>query len=30
LIERMAQVGVLPENDTVRLLYARQYLGLAH
>lgn len=30
LIERMAQAGVLPENDTIRLLYARQYLGLAN
>jgi hypothetical protein len=30
LIERMAQAGVLPENDSVRLLYARQYLGLAN
>jgi hypothetical protein len=30
LIERMAQAGVLPESDTIRLLYARQYLGLAN
>jgi hypothetical protein len=30
LIERMAQAGVLPVNDSIRLLYARQYLGLAY
>ena len=30
LIARMAQAGVLPANDTIRLLYARQYLGLAN